>query len=630
MNNNSMQIAAQEQQQNHHVVARKTRFEQFLQLVKPYRWMLGQCLAVMLVMSAIAMVQPLLFAEVVGRALPNQDVQLFTTCLLGMLVVLITGEVLGLWNGHLLRLVAGRVIFDIRRKMYAHVQKLSLSFFESRSPGEINSRLMGDTASLANLVTGTVLRTIESIFRALFILGLLFYMDWRIALIALAVTPLHFLSYFVFERRLSHESFKATEKNSQINGKTNEVFDAAKVVKGYSAESREVKTLVAQLREGYEIQLRSGWLTNSWGAFTNSVSHIGSLIVMVSCGLVVMWLDLTGFSAAQSKEEIQQGVVNFSAMIAYVGMLYAPISQLINVVGQIIPARVGLMRVYEILDLEQDVIDKPEALHRRIKGDVEFDNVCFAYPMDKQVLSDISFTASPGRVIALVGPSGAGKTTIANLIARFYEPTSGNIKIDGIDIKDYAVHSLRNQMSLVLQETYLFRGTVRENLLYGKPDATHEEVVNAASLANANEFIQALPYGYDTIIGAHGARLSGGQRQRLAIARALIRDPRLLILDEATSALDTASEMKVQEALATLMSNRTTFIIAHRLSTIRDANQILVLDNGHIVQHGTYGALIEEEGLFRKLYDPKWARERENQEEEELKRLSEELKAGAV
>ena len=231
--------------------------------------MLGQCLAVMLVMSAIAMVQPLLFAEVVGRALPNQDIPLFTACLLGMLVVLITGEVLGLWNGHLLRLVAGRVIFDIRRKMYAHVQKLSLSFFESRSPGEINSRLMGDTASLANLVTGTVLRTIESIFRALFILGLLFYMDWRIALIALAVTPLHFLSYFVFERRLSHESFKATEKNSQINGKTNEVFDAAKVVKGYSAESREVKTLVAQLREGYEIQLRSGWITNSWGAFTN-------------------------------------------------------------------------------------------------------------------------------------------------------------------------------------------------------------------------------------------------------------------------------------------------------------------------------------------------------------------------
>ncbi len=627
-----MEAASQSTQapEGHTPVARKTRFQQFLQLVKPYRWMLAQCLAVMLVMSGIAMVQPLLFAEVIGRALPNQDLQLFMACLTGMLVVTLAGEVLGLWNGHLLRLVAGRVIFDIRRRMYAHVQKLSLSFFESRSPGEINSRLMGDTASLANLVTGTVLRTIESVFRALFILGLLFWMDWRIALIALAVTPLHFMSYFLFERRLSHESWKATEKNSQINGKTNEVFDAAKVVKGYSAEQREVKTLVGQLREGYEIGLRSGWLSNSWGAFTNSVSHIGSLIVMIACGMVVVWLDLTGLSPEQSKEEIQQGVVNFSAMIAYVGMLYAPISQLINVVGQIIPARVGLMRVYEILDLEQDVVDKPDALHRKITGEVEFRDVCFAYPMDKQVLSDISFRASPGQVIALVGPSGAGKTTIANLIARFYEPTQGTILIDEIDITDYAVHSLRNQMSLVLQETYLFRGTVKENLLYGKPNASQEEVVSAASLANAHEFIQAMPYGYDTIIGAHGARLSGGQRQRLAIARALIRDPRLLILDEATSALDTASEMKVQEALETLMHDRTTFIIAHRLSTIRDASQILVLDNGHIVQRGTHDELIEQEGLFRKLYDPKWARQKEKDEEAELVRLSEALKAGVV
>ena len=621
-------MPAEDNQNTHEVVKRKTRLQQFLQLVKPYRFMLAQCLVVMLVMSGVAMVQPLLFAQVIGRALPNQDLHLFTTCLGGMLVVLLIGEALGLWNGHLLRLVAGRVIFDIRRKMYAHVQKLSLSFFESRSPGEINSRLMGDTASLANLVTGTVLRTIESIFRAAFILGLLLYMDWRIALIALAVTPLHFLSYFLFERRLSHESYKATEKNSQINGKTNEVFNAAKVVKGYSAEQREVKTLVAQLREGYEIGLRSGWLTNSWGAFTNSVSHVGSLIVMIACGMVVIWLDLTGLSAAQSREEIQQGVVNFSAMIAYVGMLYAPISQLINVVGQIIPARVGLMRVYEILDLEQDVVDKPDALHRTIKGDVEFDSVCFAYPMDKQVLSDITFQASPGQVIALVGPSGAGKTTIANLIARFYEPTAGAIRIDGIDLRDYAVHSLRNQMSMVLQETYLFRGTIKENLLYGKPDATDQEVIDAAVLANADEFIRAMPYGYDTIIGAHGARLSGGQRQRIAIARALIRDPALLILDEATSSLDTASEMKVQEALATLMQDRTTFIIAHRLSTIRDAHEILVLDNGHIVQRGTHDELIIQEGMFRKLYDPKWARARERAEEEELQRLAKELTAG--
>jgi ATP-binding cassette, subfamily B, bacterial MsbA len=601
---------------------RKSRWRQLLVLVRPYRWILLQCLLVMLLLSGINMLYPLLFAQIIGRALPNQDMQLFLGCLVGMLAIRMTGEALGLRNGHLLRLVGGRVIFALRKKMYQHVQKLSLGFFESRSPGEINARLMGDTASLTNLVTGTLLRTVEALFTAAFIIGLLFYLDWRVALIALAVTPLHFISYFLFERRLSHESWLATEKNSQISGKTHEVFDAAKVVKGYSAELREVRTLVGQLREGLEIGLRSGWLSNSWSAFTNSVSHVGTFIVMIACGLVVIWLDLDGMSAGQSKEAIQQGVVTYSAMIAYVGMLYAPISQLIGVVGQIIPARVGLLRVYEILDLEPDIVDKPDPVRRRIQGLVEFDRVNFAYPMSKQVLSDLSFRAEPGQVIALVGPSGSGKTTIANLIARFYDPTGGAIRIDGVDATDYAIHGLRRQMSMVLQETFLFRGTVRENLLFGKPDATDEEVIGAASLANAHEFVQALPYGYDTIIGAHGARVSGGQRQRLAIARALIRDPRILILDEATSALDAASEMKVQEALATLMHDRTTFIIAHRLTTIRDADVILVLDKGHIVQRGTHAELIRQDGLFRRLYDPEWARQRERQEEEELRQLA--------
>lgn len=598
------------------ITARKSHPRRFLGLLKPYRWILLQCLILMLVISGVDMIHPLLFAEIIGRALPNQDMHLFMSCIGGILIVQLTGQGLQLWNGHMLRMAAGRVIVDIRRKMYAHIQRLSLRFFESRNPGEISSRLMVDTASLAFLVTGTVLQIIQSVFRAVLILGLLFWLDWRVALIALVVTPLHIVIYRLFRRRLAHESWKSTEKTAQTNGKTHEVFDAAKIVKSYSAERREVRTLFGQLRERHEIDLRADWLSGAWNAFTNSISHVGTVIVMLFCGLLVIWLDLAGFTSAQGKEAIQDGVVDFSAMIAYVGMLYAPISALINIADQIIPARVALARVYEILDLEPEVVDKPNALHRAILGKVEFDNVCFAYPMNRQVLSNISFQAEPGQVIALVGPSGAGKSTIANLIARFYDATVGVIRIDGIPITDYAQYALRNRIGIVLQETYLFQGTIQQNLLYGKPNATHGQVVEAARLANAHEFIQALPHGYDTLIGVHGARLSGGQRQRLAIARALIRDPRILILDEATSALDSASEIKVQEALDTLMENRTTFIIAHRLSTIRNADQILVLDRGRVVQRGAHDELTRQDGLFRRLYDPAWARQREREEEE--------------
>ena len=595
-------------QANQATVSRGTRIQQFARMVRPYRWLLLQCLLVMLVLTGVSMAPAKLTQLVLDVGLEAKNLRVFLILLAVLFGIMVTQSVLSLWIGHLMRVVGGRIVFDLRKRMFSHVQKLSLGFFESRSPGEIMSRMMGDVQSITQLVTGTVLTTIVSAFQAIGILCLLLWIDWRIAVLALGVMPLHFISYFLFERRLSYEHWKNSEKNSQIQGKAHEVFDAAKMVKGYSAETREGRALIGQLREGYDIQIRAGWLGGSWGTFTDSVSSVGSLAVMLACGLGVILMGHT--------------VGTFIMLTIYVGQLYGPIRQLINVAGQVIPARVGLMRVYEILDMEPDVIDKPAALRKTITGEVEFEGVGFAYPLSKQVLTDISFRAAPGQVIALVGPSGSGKTTVANLIARFYDRTEGMIRIDGVDISDYALHGLRNQMSVVLQETHLFRGTVRENLLYGKPEASEAEVKEAARLANAHEFIQALPYGYETIIGSRGARLSGGQRQRLAIARALIRDPRLLILDEATSALDTASEMKVQEALTTLMHDRTTFIIAHRLSTIRDAHQILVLDNGRIVQRGTHAELIEADGLFRKLYDPQWARQREKDEEAELLRLA--------
>jgi subfamily B ATP-binding cassette protein MsbA len=579
------------------------------EMIRPYRWKLSQCFVLLLGLTTLGLITPLFGAKIIGVALPEKNLNLFLTCLVGLLITQLLHAGLSLWNGHVLRMVGGRVVFDLRRRMYKHLQHLSLSFYESRGSGEIMARLMNDVASITTLVTGTALNTIVSVCSGLAILGLLFYIDWVVALTALAVMPLHFLSWFAFKRRLSHQSWMSSEKTSQIYGKANEVLDAAKMVKAYSCETREIRTLITQLREGYEIDVKSGLLANTWGWASNLISNWGVLLVMLVCGsAVVLGRDLT--------------VEKYILLMGYVAMLYAPIAQLVSVAHQIIPAKVGMQRVFEILDMEPEVDEMPMGLRKPLTGDVVFQGVGFAYPNGKQVLTDICFHAKPGEMIALVGPSGSGKTTIANLIARFYDRTHGSIKLDGVDIQDYAMASLRNQMSMVLQETHLFRGTIRENLLYGKPDATEEQIIAAARLANAHEFIQAMPNGYDTVLGSRGARLSGGQRQRIAIARALIRDPKLLILDEATSALDAASEAKVQEALDKLMADRTTFVIAHRLSTIKNADRILVLDNGHIVQSGTHEELMVADGLYRKLYDPEWAKQREAQEESELRELA--------
>jgi ABC-type multidrug transport system fused ATPase/permease subunit len=558
------------------------------------------------------MVTPWIPAKIIGEALPDKDQHQFLKWLGLLLGLQIMIAVLSLWHGHIMRKIGGRVVFDLRRRMYRHLHRLSLGFFEARGSGEIIARMMNDVAAITTLVTGTAMNTIVSVCKAVGILAVLFFFSWKIALLALAVMPLHFLEYFLFRRRLSHLSWNVSEKTSQIYGKASEVFGAAKMVKAYSRESRELRTLVSQFREKYELEVRAGFLSSIWGWSAESISNIGNVVVMLVCGIAVILGGGLGID----------GVTKYIVVISYVGMLYAPISQLIAVANQLIPAKVGMQRVFEILDMEPDVVDAPSPLSTPLRGGVQFDGVGFAYPTSKKVLNDISFSASTGEVVALVGPSGSGKTTIAGLIARLYDCTEGEVLLDGVDIRNFGLASLRNQMSVVLQETFLFRGTIRENLRYGKPEATQEEIEQAARSANAHEFIQTMPNGYDTIVGSHGARLSGGQRQRLAIARALIREPKILILDEATSSLDAVSEAKVQEALVALMEDRTTFIIAHRLSTVRNADKILVLNEGQIVQAGTHEQLIGEAGLYRELYDPDWAKEKEEREERELQRLA--------
>ena len=601
-------------------------------IVVPYRARLAFSLVTLLVLTGLGLLQPVFPAKIIallsaqeaatqiealgleqGEAGAAEEAEsggvdqfLFYVMLLFVIHMATSG--LSFFYSYQMRIIGGRLVFELRRRMYDHLQRLSLGFYESRSSGEIISRLMNDVNSITSLVTGTALNTVISSVKALVLLGMLFWLSPKVALVAIGVLPLHFLGYFFFRARISQFAWKTTEKNAQIYGKVSEVLGAMKMVKSHTGEMRESRALISQFRENYDIQLYSGNLSKIWGHTTGNISYLGQVLVMLVCGIAVYDDGLS----------LQLYVL----LLSYVGMLYAPISELIAVVQQIIPAKVGIRRVFEIMDMEPEVTDRPDGLRRPLEGRVGFEDVSFAYAQGDQVLSEVNFVAEPGETVAFVGPSGSGKTTIANLIARFYDRSTGRITVDGADIQEYALRSLRDQMSIVLQETFLFRGTIIDNIRYGKPEASLEQIQAAAQQANAHEFICTLPDGYNSLIGSNGTRLSGGQRQRIAIARALVRNPRILILDEATSALDTVSESKVQEALTHLMKDRTTFIIAHRLSTIQNADKIVVLKEGRVMQIGCHEDLIKEDGLYRELYDPEWAKEQKRLRDERIEKLA--------
>lgn len=579
------------------------------EIVSPYKTRMVVSMATLLVLTGLGLLSPIFGAKLVGKALPEGDRELFIQCIITLAVIHVVTSLISYAYSYQMRILGGRVVFDLRRKMYDHLQKLSLGYYESRSSGEIISRMMNDVNAVTRLLTGTVLNTLISSVKALALVGVLCYYDFLVATVAIAVLPLHFIGYFFFRARISHLSWISSEKMSQIYGKVSEVIGAIKMVKSHSGERRESRSLIAQMRESYEIDLHSGNLSKIWGQATGNISYVGQVLVMLVCGFAVLGKELA--------------LDEYILLMSYVGMLYAPINQLIGVVQQILPAKVGIRRVFEVLDTAPEVIDLPDGITGPIRGEVEFKDVSFAYARGDQVLRQVSFIARPGEVVAFVGPSGSGKTTIANLIARFYDRSEGQILIDHRDIQEYRLRTLRDQTSMVLQETYLFRGTILDNIHYGKPDATMEEIEAAARQANAHEFICTLPDGYRSILGSNGTRLSGGQRQRVAIARALIRDPRILILDEATSALDTVSEAKVQEALQHLMKDRTTFVIAHRLSTIKNADKIVVLDEGRVEEIGSHDMLFAKDGTYRELYDPDWAKQRDKLRDERIQRLAE-------
>ena len=488
------------------------------------------------------------------------------------------------------------VMHDLRLMLYHRIQRLSLAYHDEKQTGDLLSRVTSDIDAIQSFIASGLLTALVNGMTLVGMVGVMFYINWRFTLVALSVAPVLFGVVFTYTRRIKKASREVRKKEGEIVSVIQEVFSSIRVVKAFAREDYEERRLEEESLEGVEIALRARGLKAKLAPIVDIIVAIGTAMVL--------WfgarMALTGTLSAGS----------LILFIWYLGKMYKPMQELSKMTDAYSKASVGYERIREVLDTEREVKDLPGARRAPFfKGYIEFERVNFSYTPETPILKDVSFKIEPGQVAALVGPTGAGKTTIIGLIPRFYDPTSGVVKIDGADVRQFRQKSLRQQISLVLQETLLFHGPIWNNIAYGKPNASRGEIFRAAELANAHEFIEKMPDGYNTIVGERGVTLSGGQRQRIAIARAIIRDTPILILDEPSSGLDAASEKLVFEALDRLMQNRTTIVIAHRLSTIRRANVIYAVKDGEIVEHGTHDELIKTGGVYACLHELQFSRD---------------------
>jgi ATP-binding cassette, subfamily B, bacterial MsbA len=492
-------------------------------------------------------------------------------------------------NGFIMTKLGNTLTFDMRNHVYDHLQRLSLRFFEDRRTGDLMSRAINDVDSLQDAIVGPVIWFITDMIRLFFVLYLCLKWDWELTVLSLLVTPLLIISTVSFGLFMKKRYYMLRQRIGDLNAVIQDNLSGIRIIKGFAREDHELGRFKVTNEANRKMQINVGYLSIAFSPIVSILMQAGSLIVLLYGGIKVF------------NHEMTPGM--FVVFFPYVNMLYGPIMGVSRFFGFIIRAMASVDRVFEILDSKPEVADKDDATELpAISGEMEFKNVCFSYVDGIEVLKDISFKSSPGQMIAFVGPSGAGKTTAINMVARFYDPTSGDILVDGYNLKDVKQRSLRSQMGIVLQDPFLFNDTVKINIAYGKIGASDEDIIEAAKAANAHDFIMELPKGYDTVVGERGVKLSGGQKQRVSIARAILANPRILILDEATSSVDTETEFLIQTALQRLVKDRTTFVIAHRLSTVHSANLIIVLENGKIVEMGKHQELITKDGLYNRLY----------------------------
>lgn len=561
-----------------------------LSYIKPYLPRLIAAAICTVLAAAGNLYVPWIIKDVIDKVLADKNADMLNIIAAGIIIIFFVRGVCFYGQNYLMSYVGERVIIDIRSAVYEKLQRLSVSFYDKNKTGTIMSYVTNDVSALQ---AAMVQNTIDMITEGSVLIGsitAMVYLDWKLTLFTFCTFPFVLWLMDFFGKRIRKSGRRIQECTADITSILQETVSSARVIKSFVREDYEIERFCNQNFANFRANMKNAQLMALLTPVIEFVAALGVTAIIWYGGHGVIDGDLTAGSLV--------------AFLVYAVNISNPVKRLTRVIGSIQRALAAAQRVFYILDMKEEIAEVSGAkVLPQIEGAVEFKNVSFAYSKGEQVLQDVSFKAEPGEVVAIVGPSGAGKSTIANLLPRFYDTTAGSISIDGNNISEVTLASLREQVGIVPQETVLFNGTLYDNILYGRLEATREEVEAAAKAANAHNFIMEFPNGYETMLGDRGLNLSGGQRQRIAIARAILKNPRVLILDEATSALDTESERIVQEALDRLMVGRTSFVIAHRLSTIKNANKILVLQRGRIVEVGTHDELMANHKLYSHLYN---------------------------